>query len=194
MPIANLQISEAGYLWIFSAVLVIHLAEEFWGGVRLSSDRDKLRGLDLSAKGFLVINLVVLSSLVFVVVMARALGFPQFFLVTLGTLALFNGARHIITGLRLRAYSPGLLTGLAVLIPLGLWTLIRLEQTMSHRRFGWAIGTGLVMQLGASFIGHRSRQIVRSFATRKTVRSNETDELPVMSSAYREQEVTITDS
>jgi hypothetical protein len=170
MPIANLQISEAGYLWIFSAVLVIHLAEEFWGGVRLSSDRDKLRGLDLSAKGFLVINLVVLSSLVFIVVMARALGFPQFFLVTLGTLALFNGARHIITGLRLRAYSPGLLTGLAVLIPLGLWTLIRLEQTMSHRRFGWAIGTGLVMQLGASFIGHRSRQIVRSFATQEKQR------------------------
>ena len=192
MPIANLQISEAGYLWIFSAVLVIHLAEEFWGGVRLSSDRDKLRGLDLSAKGFLNINLVVVSSMVFIIVMAQVFHFPQFFLVTLGTLVVFNGARHIITGLRLRAYSPGLLTGSAVLMPLGLWTLIRLAQTMSYRRLGWAAGAGVAMQVGASFIAHRGRQIVRS--TRKNRRNNAAAELPVISSAYREQEVSVTDN
>ena len=166
MPTVNLQISEAGYLWIFAAVFVIHLIEEFWGGTR-SPDPDKLHGLDLSRGGFIRANLVVLILFAGIIVLALKLGFPQFLLVALATLALINGAGHLVTSVRNTSYSSGLVTGLLIFLPLGVFTLIRLEPKMSTLRFSKAIAAGVGMQLGASIIAHRGRQIVRWLQSRR---------------------------
>ena len=99
-------------------------------------------------------------SLAVVMVVAQRLGFPQFLLVSLGAFVLINGARHAVTSIKQVTYSPGLVTGLLVFIPLGVFTLVRLEPNMSRLRFGLAVGAGLSMQVGASFMGHRARQFV----------------------------------
>jgi len=166
MSTPNFQISEVGYLWIFAAVLVVHLTEEFCGGMR-SFDRDKLHGLDLSRGGFIRTNLVAVVGLVAISITAVKMGFPQFLLVSLGTFVLVNGARHAVKSLEEITYSPGLITGLLVFLPLGVLTLIRLEPRMSAPRFGAAIAAGLTMQLGASFIAHRGRQLVEGYLARR---------------------------
>ena len=161
MPISNLPISEAGYHAIFAAVMVVHLTEEFLGGTR-SADPDKLHGLDLSRGGFIRTNLVVLTLFGLTIVLALKLGFPQFLLVALATFVLINGTRHVVSTIKSTAYSPGLVTGLLIFLPLGVLTLFRLEPRMGSLRFGAAITAGLVMQLGASFIGHRGRQLMQA--------------------------------
>jgi hypothetical protein len=163
---ANLQISDAGYLWIFAVVFVIHLIEEFWGGTR-SPDPDKLHGLDLSRGGFIRANLVALGLFMGSIGVALKLGFPQFLLVALATFVVVNGAGHLVTSIRKTEYSSGLVTGVLMFLPLGVFTLVRLEPVMSTLRFSKAIVAGLVMQIGASIIAHRGRQIVRALQARK---------------------------
>lgn len=159
MPTMNLLLSDTSYLCIFGGVLVIHLIEEFWGGTR-SQDPHKLRGLDLSRKGFIRTNLVVLALFGGYCVLALKLGFPQFLLVSLATFVLINATSHAVTSIKGATYSPGLVTGLFAFLPLGAFTLIRLKPAMSNVRFGAAIAAGLGMQFGASFIAHRGRQLV----------------------------------
>jgi len=166
MSTPNVQISEVGYLWIFAVVLVIHLTEEFWGGMR-SFDRDKLHGLDLSRGGFIRTNLVAIGGLLALSVMAVKMGFPQFLLVSLGAFVLINATRHVIKSAREISYSPGLITGLLIFLPLGALTLIRLEPRMSGFRYSAAIAAGLTMQLGASFVAHKGRQVVQAILIRK---------------------------
>ena len=165
VAITNQHVSEVAYLWIFAAVMVIHLTEEFWGGLR-SFDHDKLHGIDLSRGGFIRTNLVAVGGLIGIILTAAKLGFPQFLLVSLSTFILLNAMRHAIKSLREIRYSPGLVTGLLVFLPLGLLTLIRLEPMMSGRRFSGAMLAGLTMQLGASFIAHRGRQTVQALIRR----------------------------
>jgi hypothetical protein len=162
---SNLHVSEVGYLWIFATVMVIHLTEEFCGGMR-SSDRDKLHGLDLSRGGFIRTNLVAVLGLIVLIVIAVKMGFPQFLLVSLGTFILVNGMRHAVKSLREITYSPGLITGILVFLPLGVLTLIRLEPAMSIVRFGAGMLAGVTMQLGASFVAHRGRQTVQALIRR----------------------------
>lgn len=166
MPIPNLHISEAGYLGIFFAVLVVHLTEEFLGGTR-SANPDKLHGLDLSRAGFIRTNVVVLLLFGVTIVLALKLGWPQFFLVALATFILINGSRHVLSTIKETAYSPGLVTGLLIFLPLGALTLIRLAPRMGSLRFTLAIATGTGMQLGASFIGHRGRQMVEGIKAKR---------------------------
>jgi hypothetical protein len=165
MPIKNLQISDANYLWIFAAVLVIHLIEELWGGLR-SRDPHNLKGLDLSRRGFIFTNLFALILFAAGSVLAMGLGFPQFLLVGLATFVLVNGLGHLLTSIKDATYSPGLVTGLLVFIPLGVFLLIKLHSNMSNLRFAAAIAAGLGMQVTASLVAHRSRQVVRAIRAR----------------------------
>ena len=156
----NLHISEAAYLWIFAIVFVMHLTEEFLGGT-LSDDPDKLRGFDLSRRGFLKTNMVGVIVMIFLNLLALRMGFPQFLLASFGTLVLLNAARHAIKSIKDVTYSPGLVTGVLFFLPLGATTLMRIEPTMSGLRFGSAMATGLSLQIGASLVAHRGRQFFR---------------------------------
>jgi Protein of unknown function with HXXEE motif len=156
----NLHLSEAAYLWIFAFVFVIHLTEEFLGGT-LSDDPNKLRGFDLSRRGFLKTNLVGIIVMILLNLLALRMGFPQFLLASFGTLVILNGVRHTIKSVKEVTYSPGLVTGLVFFLPLGAVTLLRIEPTMSGVRFGSAMATGLSLQIGASLVAHRGRQFFR---------------------------------
>jgi hypothetical protein len=171
MSIQNLQISEAAYLWIFLAFLEIHLTEEFLGGIRPGFDSDKLHGMDLSPIGFVRTNMVAAVSLAIGIVLALRLGFPQFVLVSLSTFMLVNAGRHCVKSIKDLAYSPGLITAILVFIPLGAFTLLRLEPRMKLFRFGLALGLGLIFQFGASFIAHRGRQFVDEYRGKKSRRA-----------------------
>lgn len=166
MPITNIHISEAGYLGIFAAVVFVHLTEEFLGGTR-SQDPDKLHGLDLSRAGFIRTNTVVMILFGVTILLAVKLGFPQFLLVALAAFILINAVRHVSSTIKESQYSPGLITGLIAFLPLGALTLIRLEPQMGGLRFGLALATGVGMQLGASFIGHRGRQMVEGIKAKR---------------------------
>jgi Protein of unknown function with HXXEE motif len=165
MPTVNLQISDASYLWIFAAVLVIHLIEELWGGSR-SRDPHNLKGLDLSRNGFIFTNLVALMLFAGGSVLALELRFPQFMLVALATFVLVNGLGHLLTSIKDATYSPGLVSAVLFFIPLGVFIVITLHPKMGSLRFSEAIAAGLGMQLTASLVAHRGRQVVRAIRAR----------------------------
>jgi uncharacterized protein with HXXEE motif len=80
--------------------------------------------------------------MVFGIVLARRLNFPNLFTVVLGTTVLVNGLTHTVQTLYHGEYVPGLVTGLLIWFPLGVATLLRFNGTMN--RFGY----GLAMALG----------------------------------------------
>jgi len=177
MSIQPLQISDAAYLWIFLAFLVLHLTEEFLGGIRPGFDSDKLHGMDLSPIGFVRTNLVAVLGLAVGNFLALWFGFPQFVLVSLSTFMLVNAARHCVKSIKDLAYSPGLVTAVLVFIPLGAFTLIRVEPRMRLVRFSLALGLGLIFQFAASFIAHRARQIVDEYRGKRPRRARRNERI-----------------
>jgi hypothetical protein len=131
--------------WLFPITLVLHVTEEYWGGVALAPSRAQMKGVSLSPSQFLISTALGLVLMVLGLLLAKRYGFPQMFLVILGTIVLINGFTHTIYALRTMAYNPGLVSGVIIWIPLGILTLTRLWGKMLPRRYwvGMAIGLGV---------------------------------------------------
>ncbi|MFM7151374.1 MAG: HXXEE domain-containing protein [Gemmataceae bacterium] len=68
-----------------------------------------------------------------------------------GYLSLVNGVVHVLPAIRQRAYNPGLVTAILLLIPFGIWCVVR-----TGSEAGWtshAVGLGAAIAIHAAIIG-----------------------------------------
>jgi uncharacterized protein with HXXEE motif len=132
-------------IWLFPLAYSIHATEEFFGGAGVSVSRGQMRGFNLSPVQFIVFVAVGFLLMMFGIVVSRRLGFPHLLSVILSTIMLVNGSLHVLTAVRTRAYTPGLITSPLIFIPLGAWTLFRLRNDMRLVRYcaGIVLGGGI---------------------------------------------------
>jgi hypothetical protein len=136
-----MQVSRS-WAWLFPATYLLHIAEEYWGGFYVWLSR--VAGVDLSREDFLLINavaLVVMTSAMAVTASGRA----PWLLTAFATVVIVNGLLHIGGSIATRSYSPGVVTGALLWVPLGTYALHKLRLETDRAEFGAGVIGGLML-------------------------------------------------
>ena len=125
--------------WIILLMYCIHLVEEYV--FNLAGWMNNVLGADLSTNEFIWINAAGLTIfLIFAVLYSFGLG-SEFVLWIFNTIFFVNGILHFILGVGTLTYSPGVVTGILLFIPVGWYIYRRLKTELPDRlRF-----TGTIM-------------------------------------------------
>src|SRR5947209_6238579 len=140
------------WVWLFLAIYLVHIAEEFWGGAALANNTGKMYGVNLAPRQFLILSAITFGLIAALIYLAMFFGFPQWTLIMISTILLINGFSHTITSARFFTYNPGLITSILIFIPLGAITLLRLNENMRLRRFLAAVTVGAITHAAISLV------------------------------------------
>lgn len=128
-------------VWLFVAAYVAHVLEELAGG--FPRWLATVIGRSLPYRDFLVINAV---ALIVLIACARAatrresLGWIG---IGIATVLFANGLVHLFGSLGTGTYSPGLVTGVVLYLPLGQLALLRAMHQVPHAFFWKGVAFGL---------------------------------------------------
>lgn len=123
---------------------LLHLAEEWWGGGGMVAWTARALGREVSATRFLVLNGVVWPAVVVLTVAAVRRPALEWFLTAFSTVVVVNAGLHALGSLASGSYSPGLMTGLLLYLPIGGYTLIWTSRRLPPRGFGLAVVGGVL--------------------------------------------------
>lgn len=148
--------------WLFPPAFLIHVTEEYLGGGALQTATGaNLKGVNLTAQQFVVITGTAFMLLIVGILLSRRFKFPDWLLVCLGTILLINAATHSVSTVLTAQYSPGLMTGLLIFVPLGLLTLTQLKSKMSTRRYLTAVAVGIIVHGVITLLALRGGRLFR---------------------------------
>lgn len=108
----------------FPVSYALHLGEESWGGESFPVWASRMSGVAFSREEFVALNSVAFA--VMCIAVAAASRWPstrRVVMPALGTIVGGNGALHLVASLWTLTYSPGVLSGAMVWLPLGAWAL-----------------------------------------------------------------------
>jgi hypothetical protein len=131
------------WAWLFPISYLIHIAEEYWGGFPAWIAR--FWGVESSLSNFLSWNVGALIMMALGVVVALKTKSYRWLLVSFGTVVLINGLVHAGASVVTRSYSPGVISGLLLFIPLGAITLLRARSTVNRRSLRAGVIVGVLM-------------------------------------------------
>lgn len=104
-------------VWFLPIAFALHQIEEYFGG--FLDWYPTVMNATLSSEDFILINSIGLSIvLLFSIVYSFGVK-NNFVFVVIGTLLFVNGIVHLLLTLVTQTYSPGVISGLIILIPLG---------------------------------------------------------------------------
>lgn len=133
------------WAWLFPLCYLIHIAEEYCGGFPLWIAR--FWGVQSSNSNFLSWNggaWLMMSVGVLLVLKTKSY---RWLLVAFGTALLINGTVHAVASVLTRSYSPGLISGLLLFIPLGAVVLFRARRRVNRRAFRAGVIIGFLMHV-----------------------------------------------
>lgn len=149
------------WAWLFPVAYLLHIAEEYWGGIGYTEHLSQTKGIQLTSLRFFLMTGFGLILLAAGIVLAQAFRFPQLLLVIYGAVFLSNGLSHAASSLSTRTYNPGLISGVAVWIPLGLFSLLGLWGNMHTSRYILALSIGVAIQVVVSLLALSGGNISR---------------------------------
>ena len=128
--------------WLYPATYAIHILEELWGGEGFTAWLVRVAGVELAPRQFLVWNALALLSLAAGVLLTLRFRHLRWLLLACGVAFTLNALSHFAASLYTLSYSPGLLSGLLLWLPLGALTLMRFSKTLTRRgrRAGLVVG------------------------------------------------------
>jgi hypothetical protein len=130
-------------LWLFPLTYAVHLAEEYWAGEGFLMWVARVRGTPLPVDAFLTLNAFGLALMIAGVILAQRHPAFAWIRIAMAAIVLMNGAAHVIGTMLLGAFSPGLVSGVVLWIPLGWYTLARSRGVPSRQwRAGWIVAIG----------------------------------------------------
>ncbi len=133
------------WAWFFPMTYLIHIAEEYWGGFPAWIAR--LGGVESSNSNFLSWNSGALVMMIVGVALVLRTKSYRWLLVSFGTAVLLNGLTHAGVNVATRSYSPGVISGLLLFVPLGAITLRRGHEHVNRRTFRAGLIVGVVMHM-----------------------------------------------
>ena len=139
------------WIRLFPATYLAHIAEEYWGG--FPARTAELTGLAVPDAAFLGANALfwVLMAAAAVLVLRRPSRAPL--IVALATIVTINATLHAGGALLTARYSPGLVSGVLLWLPLGVVALVRGHRVLSARRFRSGVLIGVIAHLLVPFVG-----------------------------------------
>jgi hypothetical protein len=144
--------------WLFPVTYAIHITEELWGGEGFTAWLAGVAGVELAARQFLIWNALALLLMTVGVALTLRFRHLRWLLLAYGVAFLLNALSHLAASLYTGSYSPGLLSGLLLWLPLGTLALLRFRKTLSRRgrRAGLLVGLSMhAVVLTLTLLGER---------------------------------------
>jgi len=129
--------------------LLVHQAEEYFG--QFPVWYSNLLNVDLSNRDFLVINSIGLIIIAFLS-LSYLLIKSKMLLVALGTLVFVNGLVHLVLSLFTLSYSPGVVSGVVLFLPLGAIIYKQILPQLPENERIMAIAIGIISLFAVSMI------------------------------------------
>ena len=134
------RIFSGTWAWLFPASYLVHIAEEYWVPPSFYSWASAFFGVTFTARVFLVANALFFAIMVTAVMLVIRRVWSPWVLVALATFVTMNGLLHLVGTVASGVYSPGLVSGVLLWVPLGVATLAR-----ARLLAGQALRTGVVV-------------------------------------------------
>jgi hypothetical protein len=127
----------------------VHVLEEGLAGERFYRWIGHTSGRVLDPASFWLVNGVLWALMVIVSVGVRKRVDLGWIIATvLGTVVVVNGVGHAVGTVMVRSYSPGLVSGVLLWVPLGSWTLWHSRRAIPGLRWKLGVVAGLMVQVG----------------------------------------------
>ncbi|MDZ7269410.1 MAG: HXXEE domain-containing protein [candidate division KSB1 bacterium] len=140
------------WVWLFPATYLVHLGEEFCGGEGFYRWLVQFAGNGLTAGQFLTINAAFMSIMIASMLLILRAPAWRWLLCGYGALVMINGMLHGIGTLITATYSPGLVSGMLLWVPLGVYTLRRCRRALPPEMFWFGLSAGIAMHAAVSLI------------------------------------------
>ncbi|HEX9667955.1 MAG TPA: HXXEE domain-containing protein [Thermoanaerobaculia bacterium] len=145
-PALSRRVRDSWPLLLPSAYL-LHLAEEWWGGEGFASWTARALGRQVSPSRFLLLNGIVWPLFAVLTVMALRKPALAWFPTTFSSIVLVNGVLHALGSLATGSYSPGVVTGVLLYLPLGAYGLVVGRRRLPPRTFALAVLAGILVHV-----------------------------------------------
>ena len=139
-----------GLGWLFPATYVAHILEEWFGGFVAWFAR--VTGEGLTEGTFLRLNFAALAGMTLGVWLARRFGRMRWLLVGFGAVTAVNGAAHVAASLATRSYSPGVVSGALLWLPLGFVAIRAGRASLTRRSFVAGLVVGALMHAAVTLL------------------------------------------
>jgi hypothetical protein len=106
------------WAWLFPVSYLLHLIEEYGGGEGFPRWISRVASVNFTEQDFLTLNAFGLGLMTVGALLSMKNAWYWLWL-ALGGVVLLNGALHVVFSLLTWSYSPGLLSGLLIWLPLG---------------------------------------------------------------------------
>jgi Protein of unknown function with HXXEE motif len=133
------------WLWLFPASYALHIAEEGLAGERFYRWIGRVSGRELSPGVFAGVNMAYEAAMVVAVREAQRREDAAWIVPALGTVTAVNGIGHLVGSVATRSYSPGVVSGVGVWAPLGLFAVIRSRRLLPGPAWRRGVGAGVLM-------------------------------------------------
>ncbi len=135
---------------LFPLTFLVHIAEEYWCGGGFYNWA-RVLGMKMDGTRFLQINAA--AWMMMLLLSSLAVFFARFrwVMLSIAAAASLNGSAHVAASVVTASYSPGLLSGLLLWVPLGAYTLWRARVETSKRVFWGAVVWGLALHALVTF-------------------------------------------
>ena len=138
---------DAALLWLFPPAYLAHLAEEWWGGPGFPAWFAAIAGRPLPRPAFLAINAVAFAALIAGVRAASRRESAGWMAIAIGTVVSLNALLHVAGSVLTGSYSPGLITGVVLYLPLGQLLLVRALLQVESSRFSTGVAAGVAVHV-----------------------------------------------
>lgn len=132
---------------VMPAAYAVHLAEETWGGPGFVDWMSTHFVADFSLGRFIWINSVAWPTMLAASIMAASAPRWRWLVVPMAVIITINGLLHLGSTLVAGSYSPGLISGIALYLPIGGYALRRVAREAPDPHFGRGVGLGVAIHL-----------------------------------------------
>ncbi len=139
------------WLLLFPATFLVHIAEEYWGG--LPALASELTGVEVPQAAFLGANALFWILMTAAVVLVLRQPSRALLVISLATIIVINVVLHICGALLTARYSPGLVSGVVLWLPLAIVALARGHRAISGRSFRSGVLIGVVAHMLVPLVG-----------------------------------------
>ena len=130
---------------LFPLTYVIHIAEEYYGGQGFSEWSRQYLAFQLGEQRFLALNGLGWFGMGVASMIAVWNPSARWIVVPLAAVTTINGCAHAVASVVTASYSPGVISGVTLWVPLGAITLWRSHRDLQSRLFWTGIGVGIVL-------------------------------------------------
>ena len=133
---------DAPLVWLFPLSFALHIGEEWFGGFPEWTAR--VAGSELPRAAFLGINAMAMLAMLIAVRATVAAEKNGWMGIAIATILVVNGVAHVLGSLITGSYSPGLITGVVLYLPLAQLALMRAWVQAPREMFTRGVMAGLV--------------------------------------------------